>query len=66
MIPARCESEYTPPKCAVDTDCFIRLVLDGARAGLVDEPLARYRLRDGSLSSDRARSLLRNIEIREL
>jgi glycosyltransferase involved in cell wall biosynthesis len=51
--------------CAVDTDCFIRLVLDGARAGLVDEPLARYRLREGSLSSDRARSLLRNIEIRE-
>jgi GT2 family glycosyltransferase len=52
-------------ECAVDTDCFIRLILDGARAGLVDEPLARYRLREGSLSSDRARSLLVNVQIRE-
>jgi glycosyltransferase involved in cell wall biosynthesis len=52
-------------ECAVDTDCFIRLILDGARAGLVDEPLVRYRLREGSLSSDRARSLLVNVRIRE-
>jgi glycosyltransferase involved in cell wall biosynthesis len=52
-------------ECAVDTDCFIRLILDGARAGLVDEPLARYRLRAGSLSSDRARSLRVNVQILE-
>jgi glycosyltransferase involved in cell wall biosynthesis len=52
-------------ECAVDTDCFIRLILDGARAGLVDEPLARYRLREGSLSSDRARSLRINVQILE-
>jgi glycosyltransferase involved in cell wall biosynthesis len=50
-------------ECAVDTDCFVRLILDGARAGLVDEPLARYRLRSGSLSSDRARSLRMNVRI---
>jgi glycosyltransferase involved in cell wall biosynthesis len=37
-----------------DTDLFLRLVLAGSRAGLVYEPLARYRLRPGSLSSERA------------
>jgi glycosyltransferase involved in cell wall biosynthesis len=36
---------------------WMRLILDGARAGLVPEPLLRYRLRPGSLSADRARSL---------
>jgi hypothetical protein len=50
-------------ECAVDTDCFIRLILNGARAGLVDEPLARYRLREGSLSSDRGRTLAVNVQI---
>jgi glycosyltransferase involved in cell wall biosynthesis len=42
---------------AYDWDILIRLVLDGARAGLVDEPLARYRLGDGGLTGKRARSL---------
>lgn len=36
---------------AEDWECFIRMILAGARAGFVDEPLARYRLRPGSLSS---------------
>ena len=36
-----------------DWDLWCRLLLDGARAGLVDEPLARYRLHPGSLSADR-------------
>jgi glycosyltransferase involved in cell wall biosynthesis len=40
-----------------DWDCWIRLILEGSRAGLVDEPLARYRLHPGSLSSQRARLL---------
>jgi GT2 family glycosyltransferase len=40
---------------ATDWDCWIRLILGGSRAGLVDEPLARYRLRSGSLSSRRSR-----------
>jgi glycosyltransferase involved in cell wall biosynthesis len=40
-----------------DWDVFIRLVLDGARAGMVDEPLATYRLREGSLTSSRPRYL---------
>lgn len=40
-----------------DWELFIRLILDGARAGLVDEPLATYRLREGSITSKRARLL---------
>lgn len=40
-----------------DWDCWITLILAGAAAGLVDEPLARYRLREGSLTSDHSRDL---------
>ena len=36
---------------AEDWECFIRMILGGARAGFIDEPLARYRLRPGSLSN---------------
>jgi glycosyltransferase involved in cell wall biosynthesis len=36
-----------------DWDLWCRMLLDGSRAGLVDEPLARYRLRPTSLSADR-------------
>jgi glycosyltransferase involved in cell wall biosynthesis len=42
---------------AEDWDCWMRLILEGARAGLVDEPLAVYRVRSGSGSSDRIRLL---------
>jgi GT2 family glycosyltransferase len=42
---------------ADDWDAWIRLILHGARAGLVPEALLRYRLRPGSLSSDRTRVL---------
>ena len=38
-----------------DWDLLIRLVLAGAAAGLVDEPLYRYRLRPDSLTADRGR-----------
>ena len=48
-----------------DTDCFIRLILDGARAGLVDEPLARYRLREGSLASDRSATMAAQVTMLE-
>jgi cellulose synthase/poly-beta-1,6-N-acetylglucosamine synthase-like glycosyltransferase len=40
---------------ATDWECWIRMILGGSRAGLVEEPLARYRLRSGSLSSQRSR-----------
>ncbi|NYD24438.1 glycosyltransferase involved in cell wall biosynthesis [Kineococcus aurantiacus] len=38
---------------ATDWDCWIRMAFAGARLGLVPEPLARYHLHEGSLSSDR-------------
>lgn len=38
---------------ATDWDLWCRLILDGARVGLVDEPLASYRLRAASLSAQR-------------
>jgi len=40
-----------------DWDLWLRLILDGARAGAVSEPLALYRLRETSLSADRERLL---------
>jgi len=39
-----------------DTDLLIRMILAGSGVGLVDEPLAVYRIRKESLSSNRARS----------
>ncbi len=36
-----------------DWDCWLRMILGGSRAGLVTEPLSRYRVQSGSLSSQR-------------
>lgn len=46
-----------------DWDCWLRLILDGATAGLVDEPLISYRLVAGSLADQRARSLRERVAI---
>ena len=35
-----------------DWECFMRLILGGARVGLVDEPLYVWKLQPGSVSSD--------------
>jgi glycosyltransferase involved in cell wall biosynthesis len=40
-----------------DWECWIRLVLGGSLVGAVLEPLARYRVRETSLSADRTRML---------
>lgn len=40
-----------------DWECLIRVLLSGARAGLVDVPLMHYRLREGGVSSARLASL---------
>ncbi|HXH97212.1 MAG TPA: glycosyltransferase family A protein [Gaiellaceae bacterium] len=40
-----------------DTELFVRLILEGSRAGLVYEPLVRYRLRPGTLGDDRAAAM---------
>jgi glycosyltransferase involved in cell wall biosynthesis len=39
-------------RTVADWDLWIRLILAGSRAGLVPEPLAHYRVRAGSLSTD--------------
>lgn len=43
--------------CAEDWDLWIRLLLDGSRLALVDEPLSEYRARAGSLTADRVQAL---------
>ena len=44
-------------ECAEDWDCWIRLILGGAIAGMVHMPLARTRLRSDSLTASRVRVL---------
>jgi Glycosyl transferase family 2 len=41
-----------------DWDLWLRLILDGSRAGLVNEPLALYRLRETSLTARRRELVL--------
>lgn len=43
--------EALKPQGAEDWDLWIRALTSGDKAGLVDEPLAYYRLREGSLSN---------------
>jgi hypothetical protein len=38
---------------ATDWDCWIRMIFAGSRAGMVDQPLAEYRVRETSLASNR-------------
>jgi glycosyltransferase involved in cell wall biosynthesis len=52
-------------KIAYDWDCWLRLIFDGAAAGLVDEPLMSYRIGGGSLTSNRLASLAERIEVLE-
>jgi glycosyltransferase involved in cell wall biosynthesis len=48
-----------------DWECLIRLILAGCAAGLVDEPLYRYRLREASLTSGRVKKLLDRVRFLE-
>jgi glycosyltransferase involved in cell wall biosynthesis len=52
-------------RIAYDWDCWIRLVLSGSAVGLVDEPLTRYRLREGSLSANRIAALEERVIVLE-
>ncbi len=49
--------------CAEDYDAWVRLIFSGCRAGLVLEPLAIYRIRDGSLSTKEVWHLQGLVEI---
>ena len=52
-------------KSAVDWDCILRLVLAGSEAGLVDAPLAVYRIHTGSLAGARVQSLRDRVTLLE-
>jgi glycosyltransferase involved in cell wall biosynthesis len=52
-------------RIAHDWDCWLRLIFDGAQAGLVDEPLMSYRIHEGSLTSDRVASLTERVALLE-
>jgi glycosyltransferase involved in cell wall biosynthesis len=52
-------------RTAEDWDCAIRLVLSGSLAGLYDEPLELYRIRSGSLSDTRAKTLRDRVQMLE-
>jgi glycosyltransferase involved in cell wall biosynthesis len=38
--------------CSSDWDCYIRMILDGAKVGYIDEPLLEYRRRSGQITED--------------
>jgi GT2 family glycosyltransferase len=48
-----------------DWECAIRLIHAGATAGLVDEPLYRYRMRSDSLTADRVATLRERVAFLE-
>jgi GT2 family glycosyltransferase len=50
---------------ADDWDCWVRLILSGSRAGLVDEPLALYRIHERAMSSSRVRDLAGRVRVME-
>jgi glycosyltransferase involved in cell wall biosynthesis len=50
-------------RVAYDWECWLRLILGGVRAGMVDEPLMTYRVREGSLSADPVRSLRERVRL---
>ncbi len=52
-------------RIAYDWDFWLRLLFDGARAGLVDVPLHRYRISGESLSGDRPAALRERVTILE-
>jgi hypothetical protein len=56
---------FDPAVYTADWDCWIRLILGGARVGLVNEPLALYRVWAGSLSSSRLPYALGHVQTLE-
>jgi glycosyltransferase involved in cell wall biosynthesis len=52
-------------RVGVDWDCWLRLILAGCRAGLVDRPYYDYVLHPGALTSNRKRSLWGRVTLLE-
>ena len=55
----------TTLQSAVDWDAWIRVILDGGVAGCVAEPLAHYRIRDGSITSNTVRRAAGHVRVAE-
>jgi hypothetical protein len=55
----------TELEVSADWDCWIRMILAGSKAGSVDEPLLRYRLKPGSLSANRLVSFQHRVDMLE-
>jgi glycosyltransferase involved in cell wall biosynthesis len=52
-------------KVGSDWDCWLRLILDGARAGMIEAPYYDYHLHERSLSADRVASLRARVTMLE-
>lgn len=50
---------------AEDWDLFVRLILSGSKAGIVDQPLMRYRRHPASMTANRARALWSRVAVLE-
>jgi len=61
----RVGGQDTGLEVSADWDCWIRMILGGSKAGSVDEPLLVYRLREGSVSSERLRSFEHRVDMLE-
>jgi hypothetical protein len=48
-----------------DWDCWLRLILDGAQAGFVDQPYYDYALHSGTLTASRVSSLWDRVRLLE-
>jgi hypothetical protein len=53
-------------RTAEDWECLVRLILAGCAAGVVKEPLYRYRLHDASLTANRLRALRERVAFLEM
>jgi hypothetical protein len=56
----------TALRIAYDWECHLRLIIAGAQAGLVPQPLLRYRLWPGSLAGDRVAALRERVTVLEV
>jgi Glycosyl transferase family 2 len=61
----RVGGQDTGLEVSADWDCWIRMILGGAKAGSVDEPLLLYRLHEGSVSSERLTSFQHRVDMLE-
>ena len=54
---SRSAGRTTELELSADWDCWMRMIVGGSKAGSVDEPLLRYRLREGSVELEPAQGV---------